>query len=196
MAVSELKSRRKVMIVTESDSYFQIISSILPKTDFFPIFHAKSGNDARRKMLELPVDILIVDSPLTDEHGVLFAKSYADSNMGILLMVQNELYENTCAEVEQYGIVTLPKPNSPEMFYMAMRLLSAMTFKLQKIEDEKKSLEDKMKDIRIINKAKWILIENEKMTEAEAHKYIEKMAMDKRKGRREIAEEIIERYEY
>ena len=82
-----LKGRRKVLIVSETKSFHDNISCILPKSDFFPVFHASSGGEARRLLLELPVDILIVDSPLPDEHGIMFAESFADLNMGILLLV-------------------------------------------------------------------------------------------------------------
>ncbi len=193
--MAKLKTARKVMIVSESESFFSNIKAILPPSDFFPVFHATSGSDARRKLLELPVDILIIDSPLSDEHGAMFAQSFSDTSMGIMLLVQNDMYDQASSQVEEEGIVTLPKPVSPEMFYTAVRMLSAMTFRFQKFDEEKKSLQDKMQDIRIINKAKWLLIENKSLSEADAHKYIEKLSMDRRRSRRQIAEEIIEEYE-
>ena len=48
-----------------------------------------------------------------------------------------------------------------------------------------------MEEIRIVNKAKWILIDREHMTEEEAHRYIEKTAMDMCVSKRTIAEKII-----
>ena len=193
--MTKYKNPRKVMIVSENESFYTNLKCIMPPSDFSPVFHATSGSDARRKLLELPVDILIVDSPLSDEHGAIFAQSFADTNMGVLLLVQNDLYDQISSQVEEDGILTLPKPVSPEMFYTSLKMLSAMLNKIQKVEIEKKSLQEKMQDIRIVNKAKWLLIENKNMTEGEAHKYIEKLAMDKRRGRREIAEYVIEEFE-
>lgn len=51
-----------------------------------------------------------------------------------------------------------------------------------------------MQEIRLGNRAKWVLIEELKMTEPDAHKYIEKQAMDRCVSRREIAEDIIKTY--
>ena len=45
-----------------------------------------------------------------------------------------------------------------------------------------------------MSRAKCALIENMKLTEAEAHKYIEKQAMNSRKTRRELAEDILRLY--
>ena len=51
-----------------------------------------------------------------------------------------------------------------------------------------------MEEIRLVNRAKWRLIEVLKMTEAQAHRYIEKQAMDRCVNRRTIASEILAAY--
>ena len=51
-----------------------------------------------------------------------------------------------------------------------------------------------MVEIRVVNRAKWILISELKMEEPDAHRYIEKQAMDRCISRREVAEEIISTY--
>ena len=52
-----------------------------------------------------------------------------------------------------------------------------------------------MEDIRLVNRAKLLLIEQLKMSESEAHRYIEKRAMDTCVKRRKVAEDIIKTYE-
>ena len=53
---------------------------------------------------------------------------------------------------------------------------------------------EKMLEIRTVNRAKWLLIDQFKMTESDAHRYIEKQAMDACISRREVAENIIKTY--
>ena len=48
--------------------------------------------------------------------------------------------------------------------------------------------------IRLVNRAKWLLIDQLKMTEADAHRYIEKQAMDSCTSKKVVAEEIIGLY--
>ena len=62
------------------------------------------------------------------------------------------------------------------------------------METKNLSIEEKMEEIRLVNRAKWILIEQLKMTEAEAHRHIEKQAMDRCTGKRDIALGIIKTY--
>ena len=56
------------------------------------------------------------------------------------------------------------------------------------------SIEEKMEEIRIVNRAKWLLISELKMDEQGAHRYIEKQAMDRCISKRIVAEEIIKTY--
>ena len=72
-------------------------------------------------------------------------------------------------------------------------LLSARE-KLRKTEKKTLSIEEKMEEIRIVNRAKWLLIGELKLDESEAHRYIEKQAMDRCVSKRVVAEEIIKTY--
>lgn len=51
-----------------------------------------------------------------------------------------------------------------------------------------------MEEIRIVGRAKLLLIEKLKMTEPDAHRYIEKTAMDRCISKRAVAESIIKTY--
>ena len=57
-------------------------------------------------------------------------------------------------------------------------------------------LEDKMEEMRLVNRAKWLLISELKMTEGDAHHYIEKRAMDLCVSKKEVAKDIIKIYSY
>lgn len=48
-----------------------------------------------------------------------------------------------------------------------------------------------VEEIRLINRAKLMLIERRAMTEADAHRFIVKTAMDRCVKKREVAEDII-----
>ena len=62
------------------------------------------------------------------------------------------------------------------------------------MEQKTASIEEKMEEIRLVNRAKWLLIEQLRMTESEAHRYIEKQAMDRCVTKCSIAENIISMY--
>ena len=73
-------------------------------------------------------------------------------------------------------------------------LLCGTRERLRRMEQKTASIEEKMEEIRLVNRAKWLLIEQLRMTESEAHRYIEKQAMDRCVTKRSIAENIISMY--
>ena len=66
--------------------------------------------------------------------------------------------------------------------------------RLRRMEQNQQSVEDKIEEIRLVNRAKWLLIECLHMTEADAQRYIEKQSMDQRITKRRAAENIIKTY--
>ena len=74
---------------------------------------------------------------------------------------------------------------------MALRAVTALRAKLLQMEQKTLTLQRKMEDVRTVNHAKWLLMENDHMSEQDAHRYIEKQSMDMRLTRREVAESII-----
>ena len=189
------KERRRVLIVSGGSKLFEYFSSLLPPADFYPITKAGSAGEARRMLSQTGADIVIVDTPLPDGFGTDFALDIAGQSMGVMLVVKNGLYERVCCKVEDAGVLTVSKPNSRQMLYSSVRLLSALSARLQKSEQKNRSLQEKMADIRLVNRAKWLLIERLGLSEADAHRLIEKRAMDERVPRRQVAEGIISSYE-
>ena len=80
------------------------------------------------------------------------------------------------------------------MIAQSVQMLCSTRERLRIMEKKNASVEEKIEEIRIVNRAKCLLIEQLKMTESEAHRYIEKQAMDRCVTRRVIAENIILTY--
>ena len=101
-----------------------------------------------------------------------------------------EIYD----KVAEHGVFVLPKPTSKPIIITALSWLSSAREKLRKTEKKTLSIEEKMEEIRIVNRAKWLLISELKMDEQGAHRYIEKQAMDRCVSKKVVAEEIIKTY--
>ena len=123
------------------------------------------------------------------------AKNVLIALLAVILLVPGESYDQVCYKVEDDGVLTLGKPLSGQALQTAIRLATALRAKLQKLDKKNQALQEKMQDIRTVNRAKWLLMEQLRMTENEAHYYIEKQAMDMRLSRREVAENIIRSYD-
>lgn len=185
-----------VLIVSSSEKAEDYLREVLSGGAFSPVKSAKSVSEAKRMQLENRFDIVIINTPLTDDFGIEFAEQLCeDSSVAVLLFVKNELFEQVSYKVENYGVLTFARPGTRQSITQAIRLLVATHNRLAAFEKKAVKLEAKMKEIRLINRAKWLLIDRFNMSEAEAHKYIEKTAMDNCVSRGEIAENIIRTYE-
>ena len=151
-----------------------------------------SAVEARRLVLDTPYSIVFINAPLPDEFGDQLALDLAASKLCcVALIVASESYEEVADKVEDAGVITLSRPCSAQNIRQAAALMSATRSKLADMEKKTATLEEKMEEIRLVNRAKWMLIERRGMDEATAHRYIEKLAMDARQTRRLVAQTLI-----
>ncbi len=184
-----------VLVVSASGKFNESISALLPCSVFSPVHYAQSVNAAQRKFLERPYDIILINTPLPDDFGIKFATETSSVKTSVvLLFLRNETYAEAYGKVCDYGVFTMRKPVSSLAVSQALDWLKAARERLRLMEKKNISLQEKMEEIKIVNRAKWALINSCNMTEADAHRYIEKQAMDRCVTRREIAENIIQTY--
>ena len=184
-----------VLIVTASDSFTNSVMPLLPVTDYWPVTTARSVGEARRRIAETDFDIVLINAPLPDDFGMRLAIDICTiSGAGVLLMVKNDLFNDIYAKVISYGVITLSKPTNLQMVAQNLRILCATRERLRQMEAKQATVEEKIEEMRLVNRAKWLLIECLGMTEPEAHRYIEKQSMDERISKREVAESIIKTY--
>lgn len=185
-----------VLLVSASEKFNTSILTLLPSTDYWPVTIAKSVGEARRRLVEESFDIVLINAPLSDDFGMHLAMDIcSNSGAGVLLLIKNELYNEITSKVVPYGVMTMPKPTSLQLVSQSLQILRATRERLRQMEAKQISVEEKIEEIRLVNRAKWVLIECLNMTETDAHRYIEKQAMDLRTSKREIAENIIKTYQ-
>lgn len=184
-----------VLIVSAAESFNDALSALLPNSKYSPTHFVSNISAAKRALAERAFDYVIINSPLPDDVGTRFAIDTADSQESVvLLMVRTELQEEIYDKVAEHGVFVLPKPTSKPTMTIALSWLSSAREKLRKTEKKTLSIEEKMEEIRIVNRAKWLLIIELKMDEQGAHRYIEKQAMDRCVSKRVVAEEVIKTY--
>jgi len=82
-----------------------------------------------------------------------------------------------------------------KIFWNILKLAIDTQIVLQEVQKENGELRRKIEDIRIIDRAKCLLISRLNLSEEEVHRAIEKQAMDMRTSKRAIAENILKTYE-
>lgn len=180
-----------VLLVSRDNKIISQIFAFLVQP-LFDLTTTSDFNEARRLVTERTFNIIIADSG--DGYDTDFAINVADSYSTILLLVPNEHFDEISYRVEGYGILTITKPFEPFYFYNMMKIAIAVQYRVQILSSQTIKLKVKMEEIKQVNRAKMLLMQQLKMSEAEAHHYLEKEAMNRGLKRISLAEEIIRMY--
>jgi response regulator NasT len=152
---------------------------------------AHSGGEARRSLALSEYDLVIINAPLSDEFGHEVATKAVNTNTQVILIAKSELIDDVNLRVEGSGVIVMEKPLNRAFFSQAMRICDSAYLRIQLLKEENEKLQKKIEEIRLVDRAKYLLIEVMGMTEAKAHRYIEKQAMDRRMQRVEVARGIL-----
>jgi len=155
------------------------------------ILPAANGLEARKLLQLHAFDLVVVSAPLADEYGDAVARAADAADATTLLLVKAEHADPVWEHIKQTDVCLLTKPFKRAMLFQALRHAT----KLTSLRRERDRLRQQIQEANLLNRAKLVLIQVLKMTEPQAHRYIEKQAMDLRITRREVAEGIINTYE-
>lgn len=185
-----------VLVVSSSSKFNDAVMPMLPYSDYYPVCLVGNIAAARREILARDYDFVIINAPLPDDIGARFAIDLcAKTESVVLLLLKNESYEELSAKVQPNGVFTLRVPISVQGIKQGLNWMAAARERIRKLEKKAMTVDEKMEEIRLVNRAKWILIEQLKMTEEQAHHHIEKQAMNRCLSKKEIALGIIKTYE-
>ena len=184
-----------VLVVSASAGFSASLKDLLPVTDYWPVSVEGSVAAARRRLLERDYDLVLINAPLPDDFGIKLAIDVCDStDAAVAIFVKNELYDEVIGRVTGRGVLTVARPTTRQTISQHLLAMQAVRERMRTQAERITSLEDRVGQMRIVNRAKWLLIEAQGMTEEAAHHCIEKRAMDERISKGEAAQRIIREY--
>ena len=189
--MSSGKRKCSALVVVQSETAYNTLSGVL-KGIFAPIYRAVTMVQARQRLSEGGADVLIINTPAADEMGVDSAIDLSVRRpVGILLIVKAELYEQVTYKTRGTGIFVLTRPLHSQMLQESAVLLRNMTERLMNLAEENLRLKRRLDEMGTISRAKCLLIEYRKMSEEQAHHYLEREAMDLAVSKKEAAQTVI-----
>ena len=150
-----------------------------------------SGGEARRQMDARDFEVIVINTPLPDEFGhELGTDAVQKTRSGVILLA-----DQIAPQLQEYGVLVVGKPFTAVQFRQCVQIAASCYRRLDLLRVENDRLRDKLAQQRLVERAKCMLIEHRHLTEADAHRLIEKRAMDTRCSRSEVAQELIEEME-
>lgn len=185
-----------LLVSSNSRNLSALSNSIKSSKNDYRVFICSSASETKRLIKDNLFSAIVILPPLKDEFGDKLAKNIVmDSQCQVIFIVSKNIIEEMPGVLENFGIITMQTPINLNIFLNTLKLSVSSYRKLSALKNENEKLSKTLEDIKIINRAKLILVSQLRMSESEAHKYIEKKAMDLRITKRKVAESILATYE-
>ena len=145
------------------------------------------SSEIEKSIADNPADAIVLGSEEFDLASELAGRSYAS----ILIMCDKDVMPNLWPACISNGILVGEITDLPNL----LPQLLAVSTRFRSMRQRANTLRRKLDDTRLVNRAKLLLMSRLQMSEEEAHRFIEKTAMDSGRKSREIALGIIRTYE-
>ena len=163
------------LIVSAGASSNEYISARLTELGYARPIIVPSAAEARRRMLESDFELIVINTPLPDEFGhELCADAVEKTDAGVIFLAKAAAAEQLLTPLSEEGVLLVTKPFSNTFFLQAIHMAAASNHRLLLLRQENQRMQEKLAQVRLVSRAKCCLIELGRMTEAEAHRYIEK----------------------
>lgn len=140
-------------------------------------------------------DMVIVSTPLRSDFGLNWvAEVRSRTDAVIIVIAKTEIADEVQNRIKFTGAYVLPRPFTKQALIQTVRMAEMTRESLQRLEQEKSKLTKQLEDTKTIDRAKCCLIQYLNLTESQAHRHIQKLAMDTRRTQREIADDILTTY--
>ena len=186
----------RILLISGSKTGLDALSGLLKSYAYTDVGTASSGAEARRIMLGRKYETVLINVPLTDEVGDALALDIMKNYYAeVVMVVRAETAELIAGRVEDNGVLVVSKPLQKRELFRAIRRAAAAGARITALKNENLKLRHKLEEAKLIGRVKCLLIEKRGMSEDEAHKFIEKTAMDERISKIEAATDILREIE-
>ncbi len=184
------------LIVCNNSKYISYFTLLLNSNNINNITIKNTAKEAREILHDIHFDLVIINSPLKDELGKNLSIEIKEKTVSEVIYTIEEVdFITTKQELKKYNIHTVSKPFNRKMFLLLLETLTISITTIKKLNSDNQHLSKKLEEIKKIDRAKCLLISYLGMSEKQAHKYIEKQAMDFRQSKLDIATKILKTYE-
>lgn len=183
----------KRVLVAEDEAIIRLdLAEMLGEAGYDVVGQVGDGEQAVAMALELRPDIVIMDVKMPVMDGITAAEQIGKERICPVVMLtafsQTELVERARdAGVMAYVV----KPFTSSDVTPALDIALSRWGELKALEAEVADLGDRLETRKAVDRAKGVLMAKLKITEADAFRWIQKTAMDRRMSMREVADAVV-----
>lgn len=170
------------------------ISQMLSEVGFSVVGQAGDGFDAVALCRSLHPDVVLMDVRMPVFDGLTAAAAINEEELAgcvVLLTAFSDL--DLIERANEAGVSGyLVKPVEQRLLLPTIEVALAQNLRLRRSRQEKEDAETKLKETRMIERAKSVFSKAQNTSESEAYRAMQKMAMDKRCSLSDISQMILD----
>ncbi|MED4017751.1 ANTAR domain-containing response regulator [Sutcliffiella cohnii] len=185
---------KRIMLVEDESIVRLDIAMMLKDAGFEVVAEAGDGEKAVELAYKLKPDLIIMDIKMPKLNGLKASEIIAKFNIPIILLTaysQRE-YIDKAKQANIFGY--LVKPISEASLIPAVEIALKQAENTNAYKEKVEEMDEKLKNRKIVEKAKGILMEQFSMTEEVAYQKIRTLSMNKQVTLEKIAKQILVKY--
>jgi response regulator NasT len=181
------------ILVAEDEAIIRLdLAEMLTEAGYDVVGQASNGEQAVIMAKELSPDLVIMDVKMPVLDGISAAEQIGAERLCPVVMLtafsQTELVERARdAGVMAYVV----KPFTAADVTPAIDIALSRWSELKQLESEVADLGERLETRKAVDRAKGVLMTKLKISEADAFRWIQKTAMDRRMGMKEVADAVV-----
>jgi response regulator NasT len=183
---------RSVLICDDDPVIRDSVKNKLKELGFDLIFECFDGDSAVSTACETFPDIAILDAAMPKKDGFSAAREIRQKLKIPVILLMSFCDPDKLNRAKKIGITTiLAKPFRGQDLLPAIEMAFARAEEVELLKENVEELKKTIESQEIIDKAKEFLLRSHGLSEPEAYRKIQKLAMDKQKSMRQIAEAFL-----
>lgn len=189
--------KRLRIFIADDESIIRVdLREMLSEMGHEVVGEATTGKEAVRKIKELNPDLVFLDIKMPVMDGLEALSKINEQKLYPVIILTAFSEKDLIEKAVKLGAKAyIVKPFRPAVLEPGIQMALAYFNELKVLQEENATLKETLELSKLVNKAKGLLMEHQKLPEQEAFRTIQKMSMDKNKKIKEIAEAIILVYE-
>ena len=181
------------VVIAEDEAIIRLdLRETLESAGYEVVADTGRGDEAVKLVSEYKPEVVILDIKMPGIDGIQVAREIGTTEDTAVVILtafsQRELIDEA---VDAGALAYLVKPYQQSDLVPAIEIARRRHQEMRELTDQAKTLEDRLKARKVIEKAKGLLIESASLNEDEAFRFIQTTAMADRKTMVEVAEEVI-----
>ena len=183
---------KTILICDDEPTIRMHLKTMLIELGFDDVLECGDGKSAVDMALASFPDMAILDVSMPKMDGLTAAGEIRKKLKIPILLLTNAYDSMTVKRASECGIAAfMTKPLREQDLLPAIELALAHTDEVEDLKEKIDDLKETIENRKIIEKAKGVLMNTGRISESEAYREMQKLAMDKRKTLRQIADGIL-----